>query len=105
MTPKVIMDIVSPTEPLTSLFKTTLWLVALLLVAPLVLGLFFGVYYNVQNGGDNNSVVFDTWFSCVSTVLAITLMSPLINIPLLMKATSAASWPERLNFWSIKPIN
>ncbi|MBL4832043.1 MAG: CPBP family intramembrane metalloprotease [Aliivibrio sp.] len=92
------------TQPLTSLVKTALWALVLLLAPPFILSVFFGVYYGAQQGENVNADAFNTWFNTTPILLTLTLLSVFLLLPLLIKATPAKTWSERFNFWALKPV-
>jgi membrane protease YdiL (CAAX protease family) len=92
------------TRPLVSLFKTALWLLALVLAPQFILSFGLGLFYGVQQGQDFDPQAFNNWYKTVPVLLTITLLSSFLLIPLLIKATPAKTWPERFEFWCIKSI-
>jgi membrane protease YdiL (CAAX protease family) len=98
-----IKVLIEPQPP--SLLKTTLWLLALLLLAQLVLGFALGVFYGMQQDTELDDVIFDTWFTSIPVLLSFTLASSLLTFPLLIKATNKNNWIERFDFWVVRKIN
>lgn len=77
--------------PLVNLIGTSLWTIALILLPQLIMSIFIGVFF----GGVQNNSLF---------ILVVLLTSPLIFIPLLIKATNKKSWKSRFNVWAIKSV-
>jgi len=91
--------------PSTGLLKTGLWTIALLFLPQIILSFAFGIFYGVQQGDNFTPESFEAWFATIPVLLTLSLISPLITLPLLMKATDAKDWSARFNFWSIKAVN
>jgi len=85
-----------------SLFKSTLWLLALLFLAQFVLGFAFVVVYGIKQGSDFNKEAFNIWFSSMPVLLTLTLVSSLLTFYILIKATNKDSWVERFDFWAVR---
>lgn len=94
-----------PVKPKPTLIKTVLWLLVILLLPQLVLGFGFTVFFGIQQGGDFTEEAFSLWFASVPVLLVLTLITPLLTLPLLNKATQAENWDSRFDFWAVKVIN
>ncbi len=105
MTIEVIMNNKQTKNSLTSLLNTSLWLLTLLILAPIVLSIFFDVYFGVQQRDDYTPEIFYSWFNSMPILLIVSLMSSLINIYILVKATPEHNWTKRLDFWAIHSVN
>jgi membrane protease YdiL (CAAX protease family) len=89
----------------TSLIKTTLWLLALLLLPQLFFGFAAGVYYGAIHGENFSQADFELWFNSSSILLAIAALSPIISLPLLIKASIGNNWQQRFSFWALVAVN
>lgn len=98
----------SVVQPLSSLIKTGGWLLALLFLSQLVLGFFASGYYSLLQLGDSSSEAFNMWFMSIPVLLSLSLISPIITIPLLIKASGekgkVKSWQNGLVFIAIKQV-
>lgn len=90
--------------PLISLFKVSFWLLALLFLAQIVFGFVSGLFFEIFYIDENSTDGFSEWTTNVPTILMLLLLSPIINIPLLMKATPAKGWKRLFDFWAIKKM-
>ncbi|WDE04927.1 CPBP family intramembrane metalloprotease [Thalassomonas viridans] len=88
-----------------SLVKIALWAVALILLPQFILGFAFSVFRGAQQGEALPAEVAAGGLLSVSDLLLLFLVTPLIFVPLLVKATRATGWPERLAFWAVNPVN
>jgi len=88
-----------------SIFKITLWLLALLFLAQLILGFIVGLSYTITINNDFNEETFDTWFASIPVLLSFTLASSLLTFPILIKATAKKSWAERFDFWALRKVD
>jgi len=95
----------TPAQPSPSLFKTILWLAVILFLPQIVLALGFGIFFGIQQGSKSTEEGFNLWFASVPVLLTLTLMTPLITLPLLNKATQAEGWVNRFEFWALKVID
>jgi membrane protease YdiL (CAAX protease family) len=91
-------------KPIASLFKVTGWLFVLMFLPQFILVFVFSIFLGIQQGEDLSTEVVGAWFSSVSTQLSISLVTPLILVPLLVKATNLTGWNNRLAFWAVYPI-
>jgi membrane protease YdiL (CAAX protease family) len=87
-----------------SLIKIVLWLVTLLFLPQVILGILSGIFFCVWQGEKFTLSTFDTWYMTISVLLILSLISPLITIPLLMKASKGKSWSGYYDFWAVKVI-
>lgn len=94
-----------PVKPKPTLIKTVLWLLVILLLPQLVLGFGFTIFFGIQQGSDFTEEAFSLWFSSVPVLLVLSLITPLLTLPLLNKATQAEGWASRFEFWAVKTIN
>lgn len=90
--------------PKASLLKTMLWLAVILFLPQLILFFVFGVFWGAQDNDLTQSTSV-AWHSSVAVMLGMTLMAPLITLPLLNRATKVNTWRERFNFWALKAIS
>ncbi|TWX68491.1 CPBP family intramembrane metalloprotease [Colwellia demingiae] len=84
------------------LVKTVLWLATLLFLPQIILGFLSGMFFGVWQGEKFTTSAFDVWYMTISVLLTLSLISPLITISLLIKATKAETWSERFDFWAVK---
>lgn len=105
MTTEVIMNNKQTKNSLTSLFMTSFWLLALLILTPIVLSIFFDVYFSIQQKGNYTPEIFYAWFKSIPVLLILSIMSSLINIYILVKATDENNWTKRLDFWAVHSVN
>jgi membrane protease YdiL (CAAX protease family) len=89
---------------LSSLVKVAFWLLVLLFLPQIILSLLFGVFFGFWQAGEVTTNSFNTWYSTMPVLLTLSLISPVLTIPLLMKATNAENWPDRFNLWAIKAM-
>ncbi len=104
-TNETITETENTTTPLSSLAKTALWLLTLLLAPQFILSFILGAYYGVQQGKNFDQQAFATWYNTAPVLLTITLISSFLLLPLLMKATPTKTWTECFSFWRISTIN
>lgn len=88
-----------------SLLKTSGWLLVLLLIPQLLIGLFLGIYYGAANGGSSTQDDIDMWFNSIPILLIISLLSPMITLPLLSWATPVKTTRDKINFWALTVLN
>ena len=93
----------------TSLLKTTVWLVVIIFLPQLVLGFGFGMFFGILQGSDYTAEAFDLWFMSMPVLLTLSLISPILSIPLLIIASrekgKKKSYQNLLVFCSINSIN
>lgn len=99
------MPINNITTPLSSLFKTTLWALTLLLAPQIILGFLFGVFYGFKHSHNYSAEAFQLWFATMPVLLTVSILSPLISLPLLIKATPKQNQTRLFEFWALKVIN
>lgn len=103
------IELKTPEKTSISLLKTALWLVTLILLPQIILGLGFGVFFGIQQGDNYSTETFNSWFMTIPVLLTMSLISPIILIPLLMAAISTngteKSWNNLLAFCAVKAIN
>jgi membrane protease YdiL (CAAX protease family) len=92
-----------PVKPNSSLIKVLLWLAVLLFVPQILMFLGLGIFYGVQDAGFSDEAL-DAKMTSVLTLLVMTLIAPIMTIPLLNAATQASNWRERFDFWALKPV-
>jgi membrane protease YdiL (CAAX protease family) len=92
---------VNQTKQLKTLFITFFWLIALIIFPQLSLGIFLGTIIDIQpnlSSSPNDS-------TRLSLILLISLLSPIITIPILYKVTNKECLQDCLNFWAIYNVN
>ncbi|MBO9492307.1 CPBP family intramembrane metalloprotease [Endozoicomonas sp. G2_1] len=100
-----LQDQVKPDSTGLSLLKTSGWLLVLLLIPQLFIGLFLGIYYGVVNGSGGAQDNMDMWFNSIPILLIISLLSPMITLPLLSWATPVKTIRDKINFWALTDLN
>lgn len=92
-------------KPQSSLIKAVFWLIVILFLPQLLLGFGFSIFFGIQQGNNFTEEAFSLWFASISVTLILTLLSTLLTLPLLIKATQAENWKCRFDFWAVKTIN
>jgi membrane protease YdiL (CAAX protease family) len=105
MKKEITLSNMSTESPKESIWNTFFWLITILLLPQLVLIFLFGLYFEISEQNLSGNKTFELWFTSVSTFLILTLLTPLITFPLLIKATYTKKRISCLHFWAIKPIN
>ena len=97
-----------PEKTVISLIKTTLWLGAIILLPQLILAFGFSLFFGIQQGGDFSADAFNLWFRSIPVLLTMSLIAPIISLPLLMLASdkdaSKNNWSNLFAFCALKPI-
>jgi membrane protease YdiL (CAAX protease family) len=97
--------VLSTIHPLRSLFSVALWAIAILVLAQVILGLVFNIFYDATQGADYSVSETDNGIHSLPILLTLSLFSTLISFPLLLKASPGTKWTEHFEFWAIKGIN
>ena len=86
--------------------KTLLWLLAILLLPQIILGVIYGVYYEVAETSSNIEEVYGTWATSIPVLLSMSFLSPIISIPILLKASKPknSKWQLAIKYWSIDKV-
>ncbi|MDO6426404.1 CPBP family intramembrane metalloprotease [Thalassotalea sp. 1_MG-2023] len=105
MTTNEITNNTQPKNSLTSLFFISLWLIALLILTPMMLSIFFDAYFGIQQGDNYSPDAFYDWVNSIPVLLKLSLMASLINIYILVKATHENNWTKRLDYWAVHSVN
>ncbi len=87
---------------LSSLAKIFFLLAILLFLPQTILSFLFGVVFGFWQEEGFTTNAFKAWSMSISVLLTVSLLSPLLTIPLLIKVTKAEDWSERFDFWAVK---
>jgi membrane protease YdiL (CAAX protease family) len=85
--------------------KVALWTIALIFLAQIVLATFASFYFSMQQSDSYTQEAFEQWFTSLPVLLTIMFISPIITLPLLMKATPKIAGVGKVAFWKLEKTN